>query len=72
LYDQEPLAQSGTAPPRGGGVTAGSDELVDLAYFIARRPSVELHNSSCAAINGFTSMLALKSGSLWLPRASSP
>jgi hypothetical protein len=53
LRDQEPLAQSGTAPPYGGGVTAGGDELVDLTYFIARRPSVELHNSSCAAISGF-------------------
>ena len=31
----------------------GADELVDLTYFIARRPSVELHNSSCAAISGF-------------------
>ncbi len=31
----------------------GADELVDLTYFIARRPSAELHNSSCAAISGF-------------------
>jgi len=38
----------------------GADELVDLTYFIARRPSVELHNSSCAVLVVFTSMLALK------------
>jgi hypothetical protein len=43
----------GYGAPNGGGVTAGADELVDLTYFIARRPSVELHNASCAAISGF-------------------
>jgi hypothetical protein len=35
---------TGYGAPYGGGVMAGADELVDLTYFIKRRPSVELHS----------------------------
>jgi hypothetical protein len=53
LRDQEPLAQSATTPLWRRRHGPGADELVDLTYFTARRPSAELHNSSCAAISGF-------------------
>jgi hypothetical protein len=53
LRDQEPRAQSENDAPAAEASRRGADELVDLTYFIARRPSVELHNSSCAAISGF-------------------
>ena len=53
LRDQEPLAQSENDAPTAEASRPGADELVDLTYFIARRPSVELYNSSCVAISGF-------------------
>jgi hypothetical protein len=60
LRDQGTPYAIGYDAPMAAASRPAADELVDLTYFIARRPSVGLHNSSSAAISGFHCMLALK------------